>query len=382
MDALGLAAAAFAAFALILHLGTALAAALRCRRRSAPPPGFEQGPAVTIIRPVCGLDSHEAATLRSTFALDYGRFEILFCCASRGDPVVPVLERLIARHPHVPARLLVGEERICENPKLNNVVKGWRAASHAWIAIVDSNVAMPPDFLQRLFAAWCDGTGLVSAPPIGCRPEGPWAELECAFLNTYQARWQFAADSAGFGFAQGKVLFWRRCDLERAGGLRALAGEIAEDAAATKAVRAAGLKVGLVDGAFLQPLGRRSAGQVWARQLRWARLRRATFPRFFALEPMSGLLPPLLAAVLAADALGGNMGTIAGAYVMLWLGAEAWLAGSAGWHLTWRSPLLGLLRELTLPVLWAQALMGNGLSWRGQRMSLGRGEEGWAAPAP
>src|SRR5262245_56559792 len=135
MDALGLAAAAFAAFALILHVGTAVAAARRCRRARVAPPSFGEGPAVTIIRPVCGVDCHEEETLRSTFALDYPRLEILFCCASRADPVVPVIERLIGRHPHVPARLLIGEERICENPKLNNVVKGWRAAAHAWIAI-------------------------------------------------------------------------------------------------------------------------------------------------------------------------------------------------------------------------------------------------------
>ena len=36
------------------------------------------------------------------------------------------------------------------------------------------------------------------------------AEVEAGFLNTYQARWQLAADSAGFGFAQGKSMLWRR----------------------------------------------------------------------------------------------------------------------------------------------------------------------------
>jgi ceramide glucosyltransferase len=382
MDALALAAAAFAALALVLHLATALAVAWRARGPRARVSSFENGPSVTIIRPVCGLDACEEATLRSTFALDYRRFEVLFCCASRGDPVVPLIERLIAGHPHVPARLLIGEERICENPKLNNVVKGWRAAAHAWIAIVDSNVAMPPEFLQRLLATWRDGTGLVSAPPIGCRPQGPWAELECAFLNTYQARWQYAADSAGFGFAQGKVLFWRRSDLERAGGIHALASEIAEDAAATKLVRSSHLRVRLVDGAFPQPLGLRSAGQVWCRQLRWARLRRATFPLFFALEPLSGLLLPLLAAMLAADALAWDVAAVAIGYVGLWLGAEAWLAAAAGWHLRARSPLLWLLREAALPVLWAQAWLGNGLSWRGRPMRLERGEPGWAARSP
>src|SRR5438128_1355144 len=80
-------------------------------------------------------------------------------------------------------------------------------------------------------------TGLVCSPPVGCLPDGVFAELECAFLNTYQARWQCVADSAGYGFAQGKSMLWRRDLLERAGGIRVLASELAEDAASTKVVR-------------------------------------------------------------------------------------------------------------------------------------------------
>jgi hypothetical protein len=37
-----------------------------------------------------------------------------------------------------------------------------------------------------------------------------WAEIEGAFLNTYQARWQCFADEIGLGFAQGKQRTLRR----------------------------------------------------------------------------------------------------------------------------------------------------------------------------
>jgi Glycosyl transferase family 21 len=90
--------------------------------------------------------------------------------------------------------------------RTNNVLKGWRAARHDWIVIADSNVLMPRDYIDRLFASWRADTGLVASPPIGCRPQGLWAELECAFLNTYQARWQYLADALGFGFARGKTM--------------------------------------------------------------------------------------------------------------------------------------------------------------------------------
>jgi ceramide glucosyltransferase len=380
MELLAHLAGAFAVAALLVHVATSLSAAWRCRRHTEPRPRPLQRPAVTIIRPVCGLDAYEEATLRSTFELDYPQLEILLCCASATDLVVPLAQRLIAEHPGVQARLLIGDDRVSDNPKLNNVIKGWRAASHGWIVITDSNVLLPRDYVDRLFEAWKPGTGLVSAPPIGARPANTWAELECAFLNGYQARWQFAADSLGFGFAQGKTLFWRRIDLERAGGIHALAAELAEDAASTKLVREQGLRVRLVDGAFPQPLGLRALPSVWSRQLRWARLRRATFPVMYSLEIFSGLFAPLVAGVLAAWALDLPELATALLYIAIWLGSEYGLAATAGWPLSWRSPLLWLLRDLLLPVLWLQSWLGNGLSWRGNDMSVaGHGTNGLTA---
>ena len=120
------------------------------------------------------------------------------------------------------------------------MVKGWKAARYEWVIIADSNVLMPADYIQRLLARWRPDTGIVCSPPIGSRPESFAAEIECAFLNTYQARWQYAGESSGYGFAQGKTMLWRRDILERGGGIEALGAEIAEDAAATKLVRGAG----------------------------------------------------------------------------------------------------------------------------------------------
>ena len=79
-------------------------------------------------------------------------------------------------------------------------------------------------------------------------------------------------------------MLWRRDILEAGGGIEALGAEIAEDAAATKLINAQGLNAHLVDQPFQQPLGRRRLKDVWYRQVRWARLRRATFPLFFLPE--------------------------------------------------------------------------------------------------
>jgi ceramide glucosyltransferase len=360
------AAAAFVLIAILVHLVSVGLSALRCRR--APPP-LSQGPGITLVRTVRDVGAHEEETLRTSFQLVHRDHEVLFCAASESDAAVAVLRRLMAEHPQAPARLLIGDERISANPKLNNMLKGWREARHHWIVFADSNLMLPPDYLGQVLAAWTDDTGVVCAPPIGSRPAGFWAEVECAFLNTYQARWQYAADSVGLGFAQGKTMLFRRDLLDRRGGIAALASELAEDAAATKLVHDAGLRVRLAGPSFFQPLGPRTADYVFKRQLRWAQLRRLTFPGWFALEPLTGSLAPLLMAAIAALAFDLEPAIVVGALAITWFGAEALLAWIGGWHLSWRSPLAWLLRDLLIPVIWLRAWTVNTYQWGGQKVA-------------
>jgi ceramide glucosyltransferase len=229
---------------------------------------------------------------------------------------------------------------------------------------------MPPDYIRRLLNAWKPDTGLVCSPPVGCQAVGFWAGLECAFLNTYQVRAQYCADMLGFGFAQGKTMLWRRADLEAAGGIEALGAEIAEDAAATKIVRAAGLRVRLTNPPFGQPLGRRGMREVWRRQTRWARLRRHCFPLYFAPEILGGAVFPLIAAGYAAGASGFSVFAVVAALALFWYGAETTLVKAAKWQLPLLYPVQALLRDLLLPLLWIDAWIGTDFVWRGHQMSI------------
>jgi ceramide glucosyltransferase len=361
--------ATFSIAATAVHIASLTLAIRRLRQTSDAPPSVRTPP-VSLIRPLCGIDNYATDTLRSTFDLKYPFYEILFCVASPDDPVISLAQRLIEEHPAVAARLLIGDDRVSSNPKLNNVVKGWRAAKHEWIIITDSNVLMPSDYIHRLLAAWRDDTGLVASPPIGSRPQGFWAEIECAFLNTYQARWQYVVDAFGRGFAQGKTMLWRRVDLDRAGGIEALGKETAEDAAATKIVRNAGLKVRLIDRPVAQPLGRRSAADVWNRQLRWARLRRASFLLYFLPEILSGSLAGMVGIAILASAYGLPPIPIVAGFAALWYAGEMRLARAANWHVTFYYPLYGLARDLLLPALYVAAFMGNDFVWRGNPMQV------------
>ena len=259
MDVLAHLAGAFALIALLVHVATSLSASRRCRVPNHRFPAFTHGPSVTIIRPVCGMDAYEETTLRSTFELEYAGYELLFCCASAEDPVVALVQRLIAEYPSVQARLLIGEERASQNPKLNNVAKGWRAAPHEWIVIADSNVLMPSDYLQRLLAPGVPTPGSSARRPSAAGR----TRLGRAGMRLPQHLSGALAvcgrqSRRGIRAGQDDALAPQRSRSGRR-HLGACAPSPAEDAAATKVVRAAGLRVSLADGAFPQPLGFRSA---------------------------------------------------------------------------------------------------------------------------
>lgn len=363
-------AAGVAATGLAIQAFTAGLAAYRCRpaARRLPPP--TAAPPVSVVQPLCGIEAFSRETLASIFALDYPNYEVVFCIADPADPIAPMVRRAIAAHPEIPARLLIGDDRVSGNPKLNNVVKGWKGTSRPWVIIADSNVLMPPDYIQRLLARWRVDTGIVCAPPIGARPESFAAEIECAFLNTYQARWQYAADTLGYGFAQGKTMLWRRDVLEAGGGIEALGAEIAEDAASTKLVKRAGLRANLVSHPFQQPLGARAWRDVWGRQVRWARLRRATFAPYYAPELLTSSVLTLIAAAVAAPELNLSAPTAVLIAALAWYGVEAALAWAAGWPLVWSSAAAWIARDAIMPWLWIQGWNREQFVWRGNVMSV------------
>jgi len=144
-----LAACAFGVMAAILHVVSIAAVMHRIRRPEVEPSEAGTAKGVSIVRPVCGLENFSEETLSSAFRLEYPNYEILFCVAQPTDPVLPLVRSLIELHPEVPARLLIGNERVSVNPKLNNIVKGWLAASHPWIVGVvptnyPANTGVPP----------------------------------------------------------------------------------------------------------------------------------------------------------------------------------------------------------------------------------------------
>jgi len=375
MESVAYACALWCAILLALNFSAVFITARKCRARERNLPVPSDAPPVSIVRPLRGVEAFSEETLRVSFELDYPDYEQIFCVQSPNDPIIPMVQKMMADYPHRDARLLIGDDYVSANPKLNNCVKGWDAAKHRYVILADSNALTPRDYIQTLLAAFRDDTAMTVSLPIGSRPQGFAAIVECAILNTFQARWQYGAEAIGIGFAQGKNMMWRREVLDRVGGIRALASDIAEDAASTKVIRAQGLKIRLVDMPFEQPLGQRTMREVYSRHVRWARLRRVTFPGYFVPEFMNGSLLPVVLGAYAALQLELNPLLAGGAILAALYGAELTLAKICGWALDWRLPFALMTRDVMLPAMFLDACLYDDFVWHGNAMTVGEQEE-------
>ena len=110
--------------------------------------------------------------------------------------------------------------------------------------------------------------------------------------------------------------------------------------------------------------------EVWARQVRWARLRRVTFPIFFLPEILTGCVPSTLAGAYAASMTGYNPFLVGALLVVTWMASEVQLALSTGWRLTYWSPLAWVVRDLMIPCMVISAWVGDDFVWRGNEMNV------------
>lgn len=367
--------AILAALVLATAHAVQLASAVVCLRRlkrgqTERPAEEDDGPDVSVLLPFSGIDAGAPRCLASAFALTYPRVELIFCTPNADEPAIPIVRALMAQNSGIHARLLIGRDRVSSNPKLDNLEKGWPEARSDTIVIADCNVLLPPDLIERLLAAWDRDTGLVTAVPVGSDPASFGAAVECAFLNTYQARLQLTADTLGAGFAHGKAMAFRRALLDRLGGPEALAFTVAEDSAATLLVRKAGYRIRLIDTPLRQPLGRRALREVWSRQMRWAQIRRRSFPWIYPLEVASTSALPMGAAVVLAGALDASVVAAAASSLVLWLAVEMVLAWRAGWPYGLSYAAACVARDVMIGAIWPAGWVRTRYVWRGNSVDL------------
>jgi ceramide glucosyltransferase len=369
---LALVAASLVLYVTVMFAFVGLAIAKRLRTK--PPPLAVATPArVSILKPLAGVDEELAENLDSFAALE-APYEILFGVASPLDPAAPIARCFMARHPRVPARLVVTDPNAATNPKVAQLKGLLEEAGGEIVVISDSNVRVRRGYLESLRRELSsEGVGLVTSLIAGSGEKNLGAALENLQLGGVIA--------PAVGVSQivmprpltvGKSMAMRRHDAVSLAVLDRVSGVLAEDYALGSVFSEAGYDVRT---SFL-PVDnlnvRVGLSHTIDRHTRWAKMRRAISPSTFYLEP---LLSPMAIATLGFFAAPGQAtATLCLASGVLQT-AGAWTATRVlrGRWMAARYLPLEIVRSFVMLGCWLRACASRRVVWRGHAFKLGKG---------
>lgn len=104
--------------------------------------------------------------------------------------------------------------------------------------------------------------------------------------------------------------------------------------------------------------------------MRWAQIRRRSFPWIYPLEIASTSVLPMGAAVVLAGALDAPVVLAAGASLALWLTVETVLAWRAGWPWGVSYAAACVARDVMIGAIWPAGWVRTRYVWRGNPVDL------------
>ena len=299
---------------------------------------------------------------------------------------------------------MVGEEVVGVNPKVNNLVRAYRQASHDILWVIDSNISVDrgtlarsvdaldpppraaPSGRKRIALVHHVPFAFVTEPTLGAR-------VEEAFLNTNHAKMYLAINTVAVdSCVVGKSNLYRKSDLERVDGslkhstspgsderqkgLEAFGRFLAEDNMIAGALwHELDLRHDLSCDVARNAIGNMSlADYIW-RRVRWIRVRKHMVLAATLVEPLTeSVLLGVLTSISLKYLTGIPPWLFLPLHFILWLLVDldvyASLAGQPAPSGSAFRDFLGAwcLRELLALPIWSIAIWGSTVTWRGKNM--------------
>lgn len=332
----------------------------------------KSSPAVTIIKPVKGMDEGSYENFASFCRQKYSApVQLLFAVASEDDPVLPVIKRLIADFPAIDIHLSVNPAIHGPNYKVSNLINAFPKASYDIIIICDSDIRVEPGFLKSVTAHFDNpAVGLVTSPYRSSRVHGAVTAIEAlAFTGEMIPNVLVARQLEGLSFALGASMAVKREALEQIGGLDALVNYLADDYQLGNKIHLAGWQI-VLDSNFVESMMKQERlSDLLSRQLRWARTMRVSRPGGYL---ASGITLPGLAIILALLAWQSANSLLAVLLLCLVricvssIFSQLWVRDRLLPRWCWLLPF----RDLLATVTWLLAFLGNKVTWRGHRFKI------------
>ncbi len=188
-------------------------------------------PFISILKPVKGLDDQLGKNLKSFFELDYPHYEIIFGVQSSNDPAIAIINNIINCYPGIKSRLVVNDNKIGLNPKINNLYNMLPYAKGEVLLISDSNTRVEANFLKIMIKEMNNPkVGLVTATIRGKGATNTISLMENMHLGSFLATNVFAvAKLSGIKIVVGKAILIPKSVLEKVGGFKTFKDYLAED---------------------------------------------------------------------------------------------------------------------------------------------------------
>lgn len=339
------------------------------RYRALRPEPLENGPPISVLKPLSGAEDALEANLRSFFTQRYSAFEILFAVREAADPALKVVEKLRHEFPAQPCRVLVTGEPPYANAKVFSLVQMIAAARHDLLLMSDSDVRVTPDMLATLAAEFDSGkVDLLTCPYRAVPGPSPWSTLEAVGLNTeFLGGLLVARLVEGVKFAVGPAIAARKSLIDALGGFVRFKDYLAEDFVLGKMAAQSGYGVDLSSYVIEHHIGTHGFAQNFRHRLRWARSTRRSRPSGYAGQLFTY---PLALAIGASLVLPGWAAILA--VTALLRAAAAWAVAGHVLHdpLTrtrwWLVPIQDILGFL----IWIAGFFGNQIQWRDRTYRL------------
>ena len=335
-------------------------------------------PAVTILKPVHGMEAALEKNLESFFQQNYPDYEIIFGAREADDLALEVVGRLRHRYPQVKSRVVLSGPPTWPNAKVFSQQKMLAYVSNRFIVMSDSDVCVGPDLLQNVIAPLLDEkVGLITCPYRGVPAQGLGSTLEAMGMSVEMTSGVIVADMLeGMRFALGPVTASRREVLDKIGGFAEVADYYSDDFELGRKVWAAGYKVIFSHYIVEHVLTPRPFWRTIKDQLRWMKSTRYSRPAGHVGSGLTFAVPFGVLGLFSGFAL-GKPALGVGLFLLSWLNrmvqsvAVGWGIGrdKKALSLCWLYPVRDLLGFL----LWMGSFSGRTFFWRGEKYYFSKG---------
>jgi ceramide glucosyltransferase len=362
-----------------VYLGLVLAAVAKFRAESRklllPSAAAEDLPAVSMIKPVHGLEPQLRENIESFFRQDYPRFEILFGADAEDDAALAVVREVSARFPRVESRIIAHGVPPWPNPQTYSLHCLSKEAKYGVIVASDSDVEVAPNYLREVVTPLLKpGIAMTTCLYRGKNVGDFWSNQTAMLMSVEEPAGALVANLLeGMKFGLGPTIAVRKEALEKIGGYEKFYDYSANDFILGNLIHKAGYQVVLSGHVIDHIVNQSTFRKMLQNQLRWRVTERYCRPKGYLGMGLIFAMPFGILGLLAAGLLGHWAG---GAGLLAWAVANRWImAFAVGWLALRDRPLLGKIwlyptRDLLGFIVWCMSFGGTKIAWRSSRFEL------------